>query len=440
MADRSIAELTLATSVQTTDNFVLEQDNMAKRLTGQNLINFLLAQIDGHGGINSIAKTSTSGLVDTYTIAFADQTGSTFTVTNGRGINSVTKSSNVLRDTYTIRYNDSTTYSFYVDNGKGITSIAKTSTSGLVDTYTITYNDSTTSTYTVTNGAKGNKGDKGDNSYIWVKYSTDQPTQDSDMHSTADNWMGIHVGNESTAPTSYVDYTWYRIRGDKGNNITLTNTDIKYIAWTTGSGTPPADSQNWTATVPNVPQGNYLWTKYVFSFSDGNSTPPYYVVSRQPVDGTGSVNSVNGINPDPTTHNVQLISFNSDNSAITIGTNEVHALRDSGAVRTVDGVYPVDGELTLSKDGVPTASSTNLITSGGVYLGIENAKDFDISVSQTSETSYTINDERITAEHVIRQDFADMDNDVSWTTSAGSATLTCAQGIPALIVTFYLPQ
>ena len=83
MADKQISDLTPASSVQTTDLFVLEQTGTAKKLTGQILINFLTAVADGHGGIASIAKTSTSGLVDTYTITYADTTTSTFTVTNG---------------------------------------------------------------------------------------------------------------------------------------------------------------------------------------------------------------------------------------------------------------------------------------------------------------------------------------------------------------------
>ena len=75
--------------------------------------------------IKAIKKTSTSGLVDTYTITLTDGTTSTFSVTNG----------------------------------KGIASISKTGTSGLVDTYTIRFNDGTTSTFTVANGAKGDKGE-----------------------------------------------------------------------------------------------------------------------------------------------------------------------------------------------------------------------------------------------------------------------------------------
>lgn len=83
MADRQISDLVAATSVQTADLFVLEQTGTAKKLTGQILINFLTAVADGHGGIQTIAKTGTSGLVDTYTITYADTTTSTFTVTNG---------------------------------------------------------------------------------------------------------------------------------------------------------------------------------------------------------------------------------------------------------------------------------------------------------------------------------------------------------------------
>ena len=88
-------------------------------------------------GIKEIKKTSTSGLVDTYTITLTDGTKKSFTVSNG----------------------------------KGIKSIAKTSTSGLVDTYTTTYNDGTTSTFTVTNGEGVNK---------WVTLYDKTFTEDTD--------------------------------------------------------------------------------------------------------------------------------------------------------------------------------------------------------------------------------------------------------------------
>lgn len=86
MADKSISELVAATAVGSTDLFVLEQTGTAKKLTGQILENWLVSFADGHGGIQSIVKTSTTGtnpVIDTYTITLADTTTSTFTVTNG---------------------------------------------------------------------------------------------------------------------------------------------------------------------------------------------------------------------------------------------------------------------------------------------------------------------------------------------------------------------
>lgn len=135
---------------------------------------------DGRGIVN-ITKTSTSGLVDTYTILYTDETTSTFTVTNGkdgsggggtgsdgRGITSITKTGTEgLVDTYTITYTDDTTSTFTVTNGttgadgRGIVNVEKTGTSGLVDTYTITYTDETTSTFTITNGKDGADGSGG---------------------------------------------------------------------------------------------------------------------------------------------------------------------------------------------------------------------------------------------------------------------------------------
>ena len=81
-------------------------------------------------GIASIVKTSTSGLVDTYTITYTDNTTSTFTVTNGaQGEDGAP--------------------------GATISSVEKTATVGKVDTYTITMTDGSTFTFDVTNGMDG---------------------------------------------------------------------------------------------------------------------------------------------------------------------------------------------------------------------------------------------------------------------------------------------
>lgn len=72
----------------------------------------------------------------------------------GKSIQTIEKTGTAgLVDTYTITYSDGSTSTFDVTNGNGIASVAKTGTAGLVDTYTITFQDGSTSTFDVTNGA-----------------------------------------------------------------------------------------------------------------------------------------------------------------------------------------------------------------------------------------------------------------------------------------------
>lgn len=181
MADKSVGELIAAQSVTPTDLFVLEQNGTAKKLTAQILENWLLSLADGHGLIQSITKLKTNGLVDTYRITLSDET----------------------------------TFDYFVTNGKGILSFIKTGTNGLVDSYEISYNDGTSGTFTVTNGEKGNPGSPG---YLWVKYSSEMPTEESHfMGDLPDNYIGICPGNQTSAPSDWKEYTWYQWKGAQGD-------------------------------------------------------------------------------------------------------------------------------------------------------------------------------------------------------------------------------
>ena len=128
---------------------------------------------DGRG-IQSIEKTDTNGLIDTYTITYTDGTTSTFIVVNGqdgpRGAQGIPGD-----DGYTPVVSIGSSGNWVVDgvdtgisargpageNGNGIESIVKTATNGLIDTYTITYTDGTTSTFVVVNGENGQRGPQG---------------------------------------------------------------------------------------------------------------------------------------------------------------------------------------------------------------------------------------------------------------------------------------
>lgn len=92
------------------DLLVLQQNGVAKKLSGAVLVAQLAATLDGHGGIQSVAKTDSKGLVDTFTVTLADGTTASFTVTNGRSISAV-QYAGIVEDALSIQitYNDGTT-------------------------------------------------------------------------------------------------------------------------------------------------------------------------------------------------------------------------------------------------------------------------------------------------------------------------------------------
>lgn len=360
MADKSIDQLNAAEKIYATDLFVLQQSGSAKKLTGQVLLNWLTAAADGHGGIQSIAKLSSSGLTDTYRITLADTTTVDFTVTNGRGIRS----------------------------------IAKSGSSGLVDTYQVSYTDGSSSTLTVTNGAKG---DKGDNAYTWIKYASQQPTAAShSMGDIPDAWMGIYTGTLAAAPTDWTQYKWYRVRGDQGATgapATLTGRSVTYMASDSGTVVP---SGSWSSDVPTVTQGRYLWTRVVLTFNSG-SPVTYYSVSRFGIDGSGAVSSVNGKNPDPAGN----VRVNAEDITTTAGTSVEAALAQKQEQITASGLLKGtgDGGVANAEAGVDyqapiTAGagvriSGSKISTAAAPRNLLDNSDFRNPVNQRGKTSYT---------------------------------------------------
>lgn len=257
MADKSIFDLTLQSTFGVNDRLVVGNyaNNDAEAILGQTLINLLTTALDGHGGIQSIAKTSSSGtnpVVDTYTITYADTSTSTFTITNGL---------------------------------KG---------------------DTGAQTYVYLRWAHECTG------------TPPVPSSWSSTTSEPDDWIGIGTGTSSSPPTNVNSYKWYQYKGDKGDTgtaATITTQTVRYQASTSGTVVP---SGTWSSTIPSVSQGSYLWTRTVLDFNDG-TTVTSYSVSRMGIDGSGAVSTVNNIGVDTGTTNITLtggdIPINSSSSA-----------------------------------------------------------------------------------------------------------------------------
>ena len=356
MANKQISQLPEASAVTIADLLVLEQSGTAKKVTGQTLLNNLATALDGHGGIASIELTSSVGLVDTYTLTLADGTTATITVTNGQdGTDGVSPTITAAPITgghrLTIVDADDTTTVDVMDGTDG--------TNG-TDGVTFTPSVSSAGVISWTNDGgrvnppsvniKGETGAAGAATYTYVKWSDNQPTADSDIGVVPSDWMGIYVGAASTAPTHYTDYAWYKVKGETG----ATGTDGESIG-----------SVVWLSNSSGSPQGT-----------------------------AGTID----------TYQVKL----SDNTVV--GTFEVtNGLNGTGLVDSVNGVAPVNGEVTLTPSDVGAATTP-------------------LHISTTISTSpATISNAAITSTmRVIDIQFGTpsvVKKDVAWTTSSGSLVL-----------------
>lgn len=398
MADKSIEQLNAAEKIYATDLFVLQQSGSAKKLTGQVLLNWLTAAADGHGGIQSIAKLSTSGLADTYRITLAD----------------------------------TTTFDFVVNNGRGITGISKTGTSGLVDTYTISYNNGTTSKFTVTNGAKG---DKGDNAYVWIKYASQKPTESShSIGDIPDDWIGIYSGNASTAPTDWQQYKWFKHKGEKGDTgspATLVTRSVTYQVSDSGTIIP---SGAWGSSIPVVSQGKYLWTKTELQFNTGDPIISYSV-GRMGMDGTGAVSSVAGVPPDAT-GNVTLTA--ADVGALAVSGGDVTGeIRMNG--QPISGLNDPTEESQAARKGYVdskrktwTATITATWSGSGPYT--QSVAVSGILVSDMPHITPVYSSDNATA-LAQKEAWACVSNAV---TAANSITFTCFEDKPTTAISIQI--
>ena len=123
------------------------------------------------------------------------------------------------------------------------------------------------------------KGEPGTSSYLYIKYSVNNPESDEEIHSEfveGDKYIGICVSESSTAPDTYSDYTWVKFVGDPG---------IMFVSTSGVAG--------------NATSGSYLSTRWYCSGVNDITTPynGMMVATKIPVagvSGAGVVFSING--------------------------------------------------------------------------------------------------------------------------------------------------
>lgn len=153
-------------------------------------------------------------------------------------------------------------------------------------------------------GMQGDKGEKGipgidgtngKTSYLHIAYadSSDGKTGFDVSNSANKLYIGQYTDFNPTDSTDHTKYSWTKIKGDRGNDgtsVKITAKSVTYQSSTSGTTTPTGD---WVANLPTVAKGQYLWTKTVVTYSDGNSTTAYSV-AYQGMNGTNGQNGSPG--------------------------------------------------------------------------------------------------------------------------------------------------
>lgn len=100
-------------------------------------------------------------------------------------------------------------------------------------------------------------------------------------------WTKTVVNYSDGKSTEAYSVSYKGTNGTNGTSVTVSSTSVTYQAGTSGT-TPPTGT--WSPTVPNVANGQYLWTKTVVNYSDGKSTESFSVSYK----GTNGINGTNG--------------------------------------------------------------------------------------------------------------------------------------------------
>lgn len=149
-----------------------------------------------------------------------------------------------------------------------ITAVESTADAG-TNVITVTMADGSTASFNVKNGSKGSTGLQ---TRVWIRYSHVQPTQNSDMGTSPDEWIGIATNTSSSAPTSYTSYTWYKYKGDKGDTGD-TGKGVSNITASRTSGTgAPGTTDTYTATVTYTDSSTSSYTFQVYNGENGTGT------------------------------------------------------------------------------------------------------------------------------------------------------------------------
>ncbi|ABJ70672.1 collagen-like protein [Lacticaseibacillus paracasei] len=151
-------------------------------------------------------------------------------------------------------------------------------------------------------GVPGKAGADGKTSYFHIAYadSSDGKTNFSLDTPGSRKYIGSYTDFTQADSTNPAVYSWQLVQGPKGDTgkdgvagkdgVGIKSTQIMYAQSTSGTTAP---TTGWTAQVPTLIKGQYLWTQTTWLYTD-NTGEAGYTVSYNAKDGNTGANGIAG--------------------------------------------------------------------------------------------------------------------------------------------------
>lgn len=106
------------------------------------------------------------------------------------------------------------------------------------------------------------------------------PNPSEDFANAYPLYMGQYSDYTQEPSMDPSKYTWMRTTGQNGASVKSTKTE-----WAINTSSVDEPTSGWSATIPTLQKGKYLWTRTTWEYSDG-TTSVAYTVNYIPVDGS----------------------------------------------------------------------------------------------------------------------------------------------------------
>lgn len=219
------------------------------------------------------------------------------------------------------------------------------------------------------------------------------------------NITGVVYARITSVPTSKTGNlyaipctTLYGQKGNKGESVTIDDTEIKYLQNQDGT-TEPADSENWLDNPPAAIAGYFLWTRTKVTYSDDTVVKSYSVTRN----GANGSSGANGTSTRYSTASVTSSTTSIALSTITGGTAVVGDVIIAGSMiftvtavgsvnATVQYKASIKGEDNKTINVIMSAPNVDVsCDSAGVPFSLSNTQTTIRLYENAQELSYDVN-------------------------------------------------